>query len=118
MDQYFLKAILLENCPYSIATHELITKNQLPVSITWVSETEKDKYKTTDINTFPQIYLKKYNNNGNLLLGGHQEFANFISTFFKQKLLDTNINAFMDKTKWTRKSTLRLVQLINKIETL
>ena len=113
MDKYFIKAILLEGCSYSISTHELIKNHQIPVNITWIENTNKENYKNDQIDTFPQIYLKKINSNGNLLLGGYLELSNFISTFLGQKLSETNINNWMEKSKWSRKSTLRLIQLIN-----
>lgn len=115
MDKYFIKAILLEDCSYSNAAHQLIKTHQLPVDITWVNQTNKENYKTDQINTFPQIYLKKINSNGNLLLGCYQELANFIDTFYGQKISDSNINNWIEKTYWSKKSTLRLIQLINKI---
>ena len=67
------------------------------------------------LNIWAMIYLKKYNSNGNLLLGGYQEFSNFISNFMNQKISDSNLNNFMETSKWSKKSTLRLIQLINKI---
>jgi glutaredoxin len=115
MDKYFIKALLLEGCSYSIATHELIKNHQIPADITWIEQANKENYKNELINTFPQIYLKKINNNGNLLLGGYTELEYFISTFLGQKISETNINNWIEKTKWSKKSTLRLIQLVNKI---
>ena len=115
MSKYYIKAILLEGCSYSSAAFKLIESHQLPVDITWVEQANKENYKNEQISTFPQIYLKKYNSNGNLLLGGYQEFSNFISNFMNQKISDSNLNNFMETSKWSKKSTLRLIQLINKI---
>lgn len=115
MNNYFLKAILLENCSYSIAAHKLLQTHNIPVDITWVNNDNKENYKTELINTFPQIHLKKYGSNGNLLLGGYDNLSNFVSTFYKQKMTDNNINQWMNNSNWSKKSTLRLIQLINNI---
>lgn len=115
MDKYFIKAILLEGCSYSNAAYQLLKTHQLPTDITWVNQSNKENYKTDQINSFPQIYLKKINSNGSLLLGGYQELENSINTFYGQKISESNINNWMEKKLWSKKSTLRLVQLINKI---
>jgi glutaredoxin len=115
MNNYSLKAILLGNCPYSNSAYELLKIHNIPVETIWINQLNKENYKTNLINTFPQIYLKKNNSNGNLLLGGYDDLNNFISTFLKKKISDSNINFFMEKSKWSKKSTLRLIQLINKI---
>lgn len=116
MEQYFIKAILLEDCSYSNAADKLIKSYQLDVDIIWVNQKNKENYKTEYINTFPQIYIKKINSNGNLLLGGYQEFNSFINTFYKQPISELNIVNWITKTSWSRKSILRLIQLINKTE--
>lgn len=110
---YYIKAILLTNCPYSEAAFQLINTHKLPNKVTWVNQDNKNNYKTEFISTFPQIYLSKYNNNNNLLLGGYDDFKSFIDTFKSKSLSDDNINKFMTKYKWSRKATLRLIQLIN-----
>lgn len=115
MNKYFIKAILLDGCSYSNGAHDLIKNHQIPSEITWVNQTDKPNYKTDQIDTFPQIYLKKINSQGNLLLGGYQELSHFISMFLAQKISDPNINNWMESSKWSKKSTLRLIQLINKI---
>ena len=45
---------------------------------------EKENYKTEDIKTFPQVYLKKDNTKDSLLLGGFSDFNNLINTFHKK----------------------------------
>lgn len=114
MDKYYIKAILLKNCSYSLAAYDLIKLHKLPTEIIWVDINDKSKYKTDKIDTFPQIYLKKYNSNGNLLLGGYTELSDTISTLLKQKLSTTTITNFMNKYNWSKKATLRLIELINK----
>jgi glutaredoxin len=113
MNNYYIKAIMLENCPYSIAAGELLKTHNIPNKMIWITQNDKDKYVTDMISTYPQIYLKKYNNNQHLLLGGHDDLSNFISNFLSQKLTDTNLNTFSQKYNWSKKATLRLIQLIN-----
>ena len=72
-----------------------------------------EQYKTQQINTFPQIYLCKSNNNGTQLLGGYDDLYNFISEFKGKKFNDQLINNFMSKYSWSKKATLRMIQLIN-----
>ena len=113
MSDYSLKLILLQNCGYSIAANELIQSHKIPSQTQWISSSEKELYITDKIQTYPQIYLNKFNSKGNLLLGGYTDLKSFIDTFKGSKLLDSNVNEFMKKYKWSKKSTLRLIQLIN-----
>jgi glutaredoxin len=113
MNNYFLKIILLENCPYSIALDKLIKNNNIPNNSIWVNQTQKNNYKTDQIDTFPQIYLNKMNNKDNLLFGGYDDFSDFFSQFKSQKLSDDKINFYMKKLQWSKKAVLRLIQLIN-----
>lgn len=113
---YYIKAILLDNCKYSIAANELLILhvNIINCQIINVNASNKLEYKTNQINTFPQIYLCKDNTFGSLLLGGYEELSNFISTFKGNNLNNDNIKQFMNKYKWSKKATLRLIQIINK----
>jgi len=113
MSNYYIKAILLDNCSYSIAANNLIKNYNIPSKIININTNEKDKFVTEQIDTFPQIYLKKYNSKENLLLGGYDDLNYFISTFKSQKLSDENIDDFSKKYKWSKKAILRLIQLIN-----
>jgi hypothetical protein len=110
---YHIKAILLMNCPYSEAASELINLYKIPNKTTWVNQNNKENFKTELINTFPQIYLNKYNTNNNLLLGGYDDLKSFIDIFKNKPLSDNDINKFMMKYKWSKKATLRFIQLIN-----
>lgn len=98
-----------------MSANELFNIHKFPVNITWVNNTNKNKFKTEQIQTFPQIYLTKFNNKGNLLLGGYTELSDCINTFLKKKLNNNDIDNFINKTNWSKKSTLRLIQLINNI---
>jgi glutaredoxin len=115
MNNYIIKAILLEGCPYSNSANSLLDIHSLSVEKTWVNQSNKEHYKTNEINTFPQLYLKKFNNKGSILLGGYQELSDFVSTFLKQKYSDDNVNHWMNKLNWSKKAVLRMIQLVNKI---
>lgn len=109
--EYFIKAILLENCNFSDYTIELL-KN-IPHKIIYIDDqNNKYRFKYNSIDTFPQIYLNRYNTKGNLLLGGYNDLKQFIFNF-KNDINDTKINNFMKKYNWSRKATLRLIELIN-----
>jgi len=110
---YYIKAILLEGCGYSSRAKELLERNNIKCEIINISSTEKDKYKTDKIDTFPQIYLCKYNTVGNLLLGGCSDLEDFISNFKGNTYDDDKINKFINNYGWIKKVTLRLIQLIN-----
>ena len=114
MSNYYIKAIMLENCPYSIDADRILKTNNISHETLWVNNTNKESYVTNMIQTFPQIYLKRRNSNQHLLLGGRDDFASFISTFYLQQIKEENLKNFMQKYKWSRKATLRLIQLINK----
>jgi glutaredoxin len=113
MNNYYIKAIFLNNCSYSTAAKELLDNFKIPYKSTIISGNEKNNYVNDMIDTFPQLYLRKHNTFGNLLLGGYDELNQFIQTFKGQKLNDENIKKFMDKHKWSKKATLRLIQLVN-----
>ena len=120
MDTYYLQSIILEGCPYSTAAHELL-KN-IPKSkskITIVNYNNKENYKTDNIQTFPQIYLKRQNHKGSLLIGGNDELQKLFKLFYKTKY--SNNNKFDETIKevinnnnnWSKKSLLRFIDLIN-----
>jgi hypothetical protein len=109
---YYLYIITLESCPYSIAALELLDSLNIKYKHHIVTQTDKEKYKTEEINTFPQIYLVK--NNKKLLLGGYSDLKKFIDIFKnKKKYNKQNILNFENEYKlWNRKSILRLLEII------
>jgi len=111
---YFIYAIILENCPYSEAALELLTKENINFKSLKITFLEKEKYKTDSISTFPQIYLKKSRNNDTLLLGGYTDLKNFMDTFINKKYDEKNVEEFQKKYNlWNKHSVLRLIELIN-----
>jgi glutaredoxin len=115
MNNYYIKAVLLENCSYSKKAGDLLKEHNIEHILVNVNSNTKDNYKTSLIDTFPQIYLCKHNALGTQLLGGHDDLASFIKNFKKHKLDSNKITEFTEKYKWSRRGTLRLIQIINNI---
>ena len=114
MSNYYLQTTILENCPYGTATLELLNKHNIKTNIISVNQNNKDNYKTEAIQTFPQVYLKKKNSNGSLLLGGYDALESFIEKFKLQSYSKKNIDQFIENNKmWSRKATLRFIEMIN-----
>lgn len=114
MDKYIIKIILLKGCYYSNLAKQLLLNNNLPCKIIEVDYENKNLYKTDKIQTYPQIYLIKKNSIGNLLLGGCNDLEFIIKTFKNVEYNINNVNNFIEKYKWSKKATLRLIELINK----
>jgi len=115
MSNYYLHAVILVGCPYSAAAQELLkNKSNIKTKFTFVNYENKENYKTEEIKTFPQIYLKKNNSNGSLLIGGYDKLKNIFETYYKEKYsLDKINNYIKDNNNWSKKSLLRLIELIN-----
>ena len=113
MNDYYIKAVLLDGCPYSIAAKDLLATHNIHSNVINVNNKNKNEFKTNLINTFPQIYLCKTGDNGTQLLGGYDDLFDFISNFKGKKYDEQNINNFMKKYSWSKKATLRMIQHIN-----
>lgn len=113
MSDYHIKAVILDGCSYSIGAKELLQNHKIKTNFVDVSQSEKDKFKTNMIDTFPQVYLQKNNSKGSLLLGGYTDLKKFIDTFKAQKYNENNVNYFINEKKWSKKAVLRLIQLVN-----
>ena len=112
--KYNIKIIVLENCNYSKKALKLLDKYKIKYNAVYVNYENKDKFKTDNIDTFPQIYLTKENSNGNLLLGGYDNIKSFIKNFKHTKHLDENKELFIkNNPNWSNKATLRLIELIH-----
>lgn len=109
---YYIKAVILEECSYSDAALNLLKKHNIKHSIININYNNMNNYITNQINTFPQLYLKKQNDHGNLLLGGHDDLKNFINTFKNRKYSEDNVKKFMKEYNWSKKACLRLIELI------
>lgn len=115
MSDYYLYSVILKNCPYSMAAYNLLkTDSKIKKKFLFVDNYNKEKYKTDMISTFPQIYLKRYNKNGSLLIGGYSDLKILFNLFYKKKYSDNDVEKFItDNSKWSKKSLLRFIQLIN-----
>jgi hypothetical protein len=112
MSNYYIKAILLKNCSYSLNAYNLLKEYKIKSDIYFINIEEKHIYKTNLINTFPQLYLKKYNSHGHLLLGGYTDFNELLKLI---KTKDTeNIIEYIENKKWTPKIIKILIKLITK----
>jgi glutaredoxin len=109
---YYLYIIILEKCPYSIAAINLLNSLNIKYKHLKVNQKNKEKYKTKEIDTFPQIYLVK--DEKKLLLGGYSNLKEFIDIFINQEYNEKNILEFHNNYKlWNKKSILRLLEIIN-----
>ena len=109
---YTLVAIILDGCPYSIKAQNKLNDLKIKHKSSLIKQHEKDKYKTHEISTFPQIYLKK--DNKSLLLGGYSDLEHILDLFYKQKYDDDKIKMYKNKyVEWNKHSVLRFIELIN-----
>jgi glutaredoxin len=113
---YYLFVVTLEDCPYSMAAIDLLNSFKIKYKHLKVNRNEKEKFKTVEINTFPQIYLKKNKTNDSLLLGGYSNLKEFVDTFINQKYDEKKILQFQNKyLLWHKKPILRLIEIINQV---
>lgn len=106
---YNLKVISLQGCPYSQNTESLLKKYNIQHNLQRINPNEKDKFKTNQISTFPQIYLVK--NNQTRLLGGNNDLTEIISMIKAQKNINNMSESFKNKyPHFTKKLILRTLQ--------
>lgn len=113
LSNYYIKAIVLEQCSYSLEATKLLNNHKINHEIVIVNNNNKELFKTNNIQTFPQLYLMRKNRKGHLLLGGYNDMADFIQNFKLQQINNNKIDNFMRKYNWSKKSVLRLIELIN-----
>lgn len=113
---YYLQLISLKDCPYSEAANSLVNDNKINSKITIVNRNEKDKFKTKEIDTFPQVYLKKENSNGSVLLGGYTELKSYYDLVQSGKNKKDSLTQIKSQIKnninISEKSILRLMELL------
>jgi glutaredoxin len=105
--KYKLKVIVLENCPYSIAAVKLLNNYNIKFQKILVKQNNKEKFKTNEISTFPQIYM--INNNEQLLLGGYSDLEEIIN-IIKSKNLDKIKDELKEKYS-NNKIILRIIKI-------
>ena len=106
-NDYYLYGIILEGCPYSMAAKELLRKNIKNHEIFMVTHDNKSDYKNECIDTFPQIYLRKYNSEFSELVGGYEDLKKIYdvvkdgnsSKTIKKKVLKLLNGDMKDKSK-------------------
>jgi glutaredoxin len=115
MSNYYFTVIVLENCPFSNNALELLKKyNNITKKITTITSQNKENYKTDKITTFPQIYIKKQNHSGSLLLGGYSDLQNVFDVFCGTNYSKDNIKYFIaNNAGWSKKAVTRLIELVN-----
>ena len=112
---YYLKIYYINNCPFSISLLNLLNNNNIKYKKKLISDNKKKLYKSIIIKTFPQVYLKKYNSKGSLLLGGYTDI-NFIFNIIKK---NNEFEKIYDKLKkannnLSKRTILRLIELFVK----
>jgi glutaredoxin len=106
--KYKLKVIVLEHCPYSIAAVELLNNYNIKFQKILVKQNNKEKFKTNEISTFPQIYM--INKNEKLLLGGYSDLEEIINIINKSKNLDKIKDELKEKYS-NNKIILRIIEI-------
>ena len=106
--KYKLKVIVLEHCPYSIAAVELLNNYNIKFQKKLVKQNNKEKFKTNEISTFPQIYI--INKNEKLLLGGYSDLEEIINIINKSKNLDKIKDELKEKYS-NNKIILRIIEI-------
>ena len=114
---YYFKLISLIDCPFSESANSLFKDNKIQHELTLVNREEKDKFKTNEISTYPQIYLKKKHSSGSVLIGGYdtiKEYFDFVrNNNNNSNALDKLKNKISKSNKnISEKSILRLIELL------
>ena len=109
---YYIYCILLEDCFFSHSAKKLLDEYKIKHEFIYISNYNKDKYKYDKISTFPQIYIKKKNSHGSLLIGGYDNLKELFTMFYKKYNKDDILLA-MNNYKFSKKIILRLMQIFN-----
>jgi hypothetical protein len=113
MSNYYFYAIILNGCPYSEKAYKLLKNKNKNYQSKRIDYSIMDKYKTNEIQTFPQIYLKRKDKNGSLLIGGYTDLENIYDTFYKKECNKNVIDNYIKEKNLSRKILLRIIELIN-----
>lgn len=112
-NMYYIDLYYLKNCTYSEKAKQLFDFKNVKYNIIKIDQSNKEKYKNNKIDTFPQIYLKKENSKGSVLLGGFDNI-NLISNSINTEL-DSSVNSIRKINKnLSKKASLRLIELFTK----
>ena len=111
---YSLKALVLEGCPYCKQLKELLSKYNIKTEYVTIPWNIKDKYKTKEISTFPQVYL--IDKHKDTLIGGYSELKNIIDTIKENNYDNIKKKISSKYYSLSKKSLLRLIELFIKNE--
>ncbi len=102
-----LNAIILQGCPYSMALNDLLNNNKILFNKKVITQTEKNKYKTSEISTFPQLYFD------NILIGGYDTTKEIYNKINESDNLDKIKDKLKDilNNKFSNKQILRLIKI-------
>lgn len=107
---YYLLINSLIGCPYSIELENIIKKHKIQTEINKIFPEEKHLYKNNNISTFPQVFFKKYNSKGSILLGGNSDFKQILN--INNKSIEEQLNYLNNKyPNISKKVKLRIIQL-------
>jgi len=107
---YSLKANVLEGCPYSENLIILMNKYKIPIEYKRIKYMDKEKYKTDEIRTFPQVYLQY--NKKTLLVGGFDDMNEILDIIKLNKLNSIKKKISNKYSDWNNMMILRLIQLL------
>lgn len=111
---YYFYCIFLERCSFSHRAKLLLDKYNIKYSYETVNYEESRKLITDKISTFPQIYLRKENANGSILIGGFTDLNELFNLFHKKEYNEDNVQLIMKKYGFSKKIVLRIIELLNK----
>lgn len=111
---YYIDVISLEGCPYSSSAEDLLTLKKVNYKLTKVKYDEKEMHKNDEIATFPQIYLKKKNSSGKMLIGGYDNLKDIYNKIATSKSIDSMVKSVSKSVgrNFNKKTILRLVELL------
>ncbi len=111
---YYIDVISLEGCPYSSSAEELLILKKVNYKLTKVKYDEREMHKNDEIATFPQIYLKKKNSSGKILIGGYDNLKDIYNKIATNKSIDSLVKSLSKSVagNFNKKTILRLVELL------
>lgn len=111
---YYLKIYYINNCHFSTKLLNLLNNNNIEFKQKLINEKKKKLYKSSVIKTFPQVYLKKYNSKGSLLLGGYTDINYILNTIKNNEFEQIYKNLKEKNNNLSKRTILRLIQLFIK----
>lgn len=111
---YSLKVLVLDGCPYCDNLIKLLDSNNIKTKYIVIPWNEKDKYKNSSIDTFPQVYMVKDIDDTGVLIGGYSDVKNIID-LIEGRDLDSIKKIISSKYSiLSNKKQLRLIKVFTK----